>query len=363
MKARSATNQKHIFILNPAAGKGQAAGIEKEIRAICDVAGLDYEIYQTTGPDNGEAYVRRCCEEQTAERHHHAEPGNLRFYACGGDGMLNEVVNGVMSAARGQAAWTGAARDDAPGEDAPGEDAPGTGDGQALPEVGCIPLGTGNDFVRNFPEADFTDLIGQIQGKASFCDLIRYDVAGDGEKYHRYCVNMFNIGFDCNVVDMTDRLKRLPLVAGGAAYLAGVAATLIRKKGENLRVCYEDCFVHDGPLLLLSIANGCFCGGGIRGLPRALTNDGRMDVSLVKNVSRSTFVRLFPKYVKGSHLKDPRLRDILRYSQEQRLVISANNDTLKLCVDGEIATARTVRFEICPGAFRFVIPSRRESSG
>lgn len=315
---------KHVFVVNPAAGQGEAAGLSGEIEAVCSVAGGSYEIYETTAVGDAERFVRERCEQYADGREASEDSSRLRFYACGGDGTLGEVVNGAAD--------------------------------YDFTEVGCIPVGTGNDFIRNFPEARFDDLIAQIRGEACLCDLMHYEGICDGREVSRYCVNMFNIGFDSNVVDMTARMKRLPLVTGSMAYLASIAAMLIEKKGADLRVEYEDGFVYDGKLLLISIANGCFCGGGIKGLPRARTDDGVFDVSLVKNVPRHVFIRLFPKYMKGTHLEEKRLADVVRYTHERGLVISPRSDSMKLCVDGEITKAGQIRLKICPGAVRFVVP-------
>ncbi|MBQ9015883.1 MAG: diacylglycerol kinase family lipid kinase [Firmicutes bacterium] len=334
---------RHFFLVNPAAGQGKALDLIPDIHAVCQVAGIDYEVHETTAPGDAERFVRSCCEKQaavdgaTASADRQAAratasadrqaASSLRFYACGGDGTLNEVVNGAA--------------------------------GYDFAEIGCIPAGTGNDFIRNFPEGRFDDLIAQIRGQASLCDLIRYEGICDDAYVSRYCVNMFNIGFDSNVVDLTARMKKLPLMSGSLAYLASVFAMLAEKKGADLRVEYGDGFVHDGKLLLIAVANGCFCGGGVKGIPRAVTDDGRFDVSLVRNIPRHTFVRLFPKYMKGTHLSDRRLSDVIRYTRETSLHISPNRKTMKLCVDGEITKAGAVRFTIAPKAFRFVVPGSK----
>lgn len=336
---------KHIFVINPSAGQGKTDELTSDIEAVCTAGNLDYEIYETKKPGDAEEYVRQCCEagaseaqccEASALERGGGQTGaadgadRLRFYACGGDGTLNEVVNGVS--------------------------------GYDFAEAGCIPVGTGNDFVRNFPDARFDDLIAQVRGESSLCDLIRYEGVCDGQEVSRYCVNMFNIGFDSNVVDMTSRMKRVPLVTGPMAYLASILTMLIEKKGAQLRVEYEDGFVYDGKLLLISIANGCFCGGGIKGLPRAVTDDGLFDVSLVKNVPRHVFLRLFPKYMKGTHLAEKRLADVVRYTHEKSLLITPKREVMKLCVDGEITKAGQIRMQVCPKAFRFIVPDRSRPS-
>lgn len=344
---------KHIFVMNPAAPGCDAYALRKDIFALWPAAGVDFEIYETRGPGDGEAFVRRCCAEAAGREARQEAAGQsddgrcgaavsagqdapgsdaprsdaprLRFYACGGDGTLNEVVNGAA--------------------------------GVAFAEVGCVPLGTGNDFVRNFPEADFTDMLAQLRGEPVPCDLIRYESVLDGRTVRRYGVNMFNIGFDCAVVDKTDQIKRLPLINGSAAYLVSIAQNLILKRGEDLRIEYPDGYVYEGKLLLLSLANGCFCGGGIKGLPLASTDDGRMDVSLVRDVPRRTFVKLFPKYQNGTHLDDPRVREILRYTQETSLVVTPKKGSMKLCVDGEISRTGKVRFSMATKAIRFIVPT------
>lgn len=311
---------RHIFIINPLAGKkGREEKTERAITAAGKKLGLETEIYRTRHAGDGERFCRRVCGESAG-----AEP--IRFYACGGDGLLNEVANGTF--------------------------------GFPHAEVGCVPLGTGNDYVRNYGALeDFFDMETQLCAQAVKSDVIRYTVQLDGQAQKpRYCVNMFNIGFDCNVVDQTARVKNWPLVNGSAAYLLSVAIILIKKKGAELRVRYEDGSVFDGKLLLIATANGAFCGGGVRGVPLAKTDDGKMDVSLVRDISRRTFLRMFPKYAKGTHLSDPRLEGIMDYRQCQSLEISAKGGPMRLCTDGEITDAQSVKFEIVPGAIHFLLP-------
>lgn len=337
-------NMKHIFILNPKAAGKRGEQLVRDIHAIWSTSGEDYEIYETRHSGDAEDFVRmRCTTDPVIDAKGNRMP--LRFYACGGDGTLCEVVNGVMSEAGGDSDTLAARR--------------------PRIEIGCIPMGTGNDFVRNFPASDFNDLMDQLRGEAVACDLIKYEAeppkGPEGPQAKgapaRYCINMFNIGFDCAVVDKTDQFKRLPLINGSAAYLVSIAQNLILKRGEELRIEYPDGFVYEGKLLLLSLANGCFCGGGIKGLPLASTDDGRMDVSLVRDVPRRTFVKLFPKYQNGTHLDDPRVREILRYTQETSLVVTPKKGSMKLCVDGEISRTGKVRFSMATKAIRFIVPA------
>ena len=221
-------------------------------------------------------------------------------------------------------------------------------------------MGTGNDYIRNYGAvSSFLDIKAQIRGESRSSDAIHYraeygDVVTEG-----YCANMFNIGFDCNVVDMTARVKTWPFVGGSLAYLISVAIILIKKKGADLLIEYDDGTVIDGRILLIAIANGCFCGGGVKGVPESVLDDGLVDVSVVKDVSRLTFITLFPSYAKGTHLSKKKIidRDIIRYTKEKALTVTANGESLRLCTDGEITTQKKVRFSIVENAFRFIVPS------
>lgn len=312
---------RHIFIINPASGRNRKRkALKAQIIKTAENLNLCAEIYETRSRGDGENYVKEQCRQRTAGE-------RLRFYACGGDGSLNEVVNGAVN--------------------------------QSDVEVGCIPMGTGNDYVRNFPEAgDFSDIAAQMRGKPVSGDLIRYTEAG----ISRYCINMFNIGFDCNVAVQTDQIKKFPLIRGSLAYLISVFLVLIQKKGADLIIEYEEGPAHDGELLLVALANGCFCGGGVKGIPRAVVDDGLMDVSLIHDVSRRTFVRLFPKYAKGTHLEEPGIDRILDYRKCRKVTIHPNRGQMNLCVDGEVKSAGTVEFEIVPQCIRFVVPDQEISA-
>ena len=345
---------KHIFIINPNAGKKKTDLLKKDIRAVWDTAGEAYQFYETKATGDGEGYVRKCCEEFAGSKDTRTSSGSagsppfsrLRFFACGGDGTLNEVINGSY--------------------------------GYDFVEVGCIPMGTGNDFVRNFPDYNFSDILAQLKGTPTPCDLIRCELSptapedragkedsrdedragGGSATLTRYCVNMINIGFDCSVVDTTDRIKKAPFVSGSFAYLGSVAVNLIKKSCIKVAAVYPDESIYKGNVLLLSIANGSFCGGGIKGLPKARTDDGLMDVSLVKDVSRTTFVKLFPKYQKGTHLEDPRTGAFLSYSQVGSLRVLPYHQNFKICIDGEIMLTGSVNFAVEEKAFAFVLPDR-----
>ncbi len=320
---------KHVFIMNPESGKlRNRRHIVKEIHEKAADFEADYEIYFTKGQGDGGMYARELCERYCKDFDAgRCEEARLRIYGCGGDGTVNELVNGCF--------------------------------GYKGVEIGVIPMGTGNDYIRNYGKVDdFKDIRRQMRGRSVTSDLIGFRAVYDNNIMEGYCANMFNIGFDCNVVDLTSKVKRWPLVGGSLAYLISVFLILIRKKGADLRIEYMDGRVLDGKILLIAIANGCYCGGGVKGVPYCRLDDGLMDVSVVNDISRTSFVTLFPSYAKGTHMHKHKIQaqKIIQYSKETSLKITANGDSLRLCTDGEITTQKTVEFHIVPDGFRFVVP-------
>lgn len=307
---------KHIFIVNPAAGKGiEARPLTDKIRDGCEVSGVDFTVYQTTRRGDATEYVRRL----SARKPHEDE---YRFYACGGDGTLSEVINGVVDEGR---------RGPLPGI-----------------HVGCVPIGTGNDFVRNFKQYEFfSDITKQLLGDPIVIDCFALN--------DRYGINMFNVGFDCDVVCKAAELKKQPLMPKRLAYVAGVALVLIKNAGKVISVHRADGSEITREFELCAVANGGFCGGGFYSAPESRLDDGLLDISLIKKVSRSTFLALVGSYKKGTHLGTRLGKKVVAYSKERSIAFRFSEDTA-VSIDGEIETVREAVFRSVPGSVSFVLP-------
>ena len=306
---------KTVFIINQYAGQGKKTNslIEK-IRNLKD---FDTEMYITKFPGDATRYVKSFCENN----------GPARFIACGGDGTLNEVLNGIIGF------------DDA--------------------EVGIIPVGTGNDFQRNFENRHmFEDVWCQVLGTSVKCDAIQYKTVIHNEVKTGYCANMFNIGFDCNVADLKTEMQKKPFVPGSMSYLISIFVTLIKKKGANLKVEIDGVERHNGKLLLTSIANGCYCGGGIMSNPLASVKDGLININIIKNISRLKFLHLLPYYMKGNFLELKNIEKVILSEKCSKVKITPLDGKMRICVDGEIIDAGETEFEICHNAFNFVVPEK-----
>lgn len=307
---------KSIFIINPCAGQGKGLDkLEADINEASFKTRIPVEIYHTKAVGDAERFAREVAEKGE----------EVRLFACGGDGTLNEVANGAF--------------------------------GYDNVEIGVLPIGTGNDYIRNYGTSNqFMNIEKQLLGEASKFDLIKYTGIMDGKKQVRYCANMINIGFDCNVVDKTAEMKKKPLISGSMAYLLSVLAILIKKKGANLRVEVDDRLVHKGPNLLCAIANGSYCGGGVYSSPQAKTDDGLMDVNVVLDMSRVKFLKLFPSYKKGTHFQVKGIEKMVQAYPCQRATIEPLDGEMRVCADGEICTAERITLEVVSKAINFVRP-------
>lgn len=303
---------KHCFIVNPAAGKGKKIDwLIHEIEQTFSSSGEQYEIYRTTGSGDAADYVRRTAMSDPEE--------SYRFYACGGDGTLCEAVCGVMR----------------------------------LPNrenvaLGVIPIGTGNDFVRNFSEpAVFSDISAQVRGVPCWLDVLQCNQI--------YALNMVNVGFDCEVVVKTAKLKKRKWIPSGFAYIGGLLLTLIRKPCVQMAVTVDAQPRKSRTYLLNTYANGGFCGGGFHSNPRSSLCDGKIDALFVKDISRMKFVSLVGDYQKGTHLK-PSLEHILWNEKADTVDLIFEKET-PVSVDGEIVYTRELHLSVLEGALPFLVPA------
>lgn len=311
---------KTLFILNAHAGsKDGTKSVAEHVNAYKSGHPEMYiELHETVSKGDAEGYTARFCEENASE-------DEIRVIACGGDGTVNDVLNSVIK-------YPNAV-------------------------LGIIPIGTGNDFCRNLTTAgDFSDIGAQMGGEVKTCDSIRYSGMIGGKEDVRYCLNMFNIGFDCNVVDMTASVKRTRFISGSLAYLISVLIILIKKKGANLKIELDGKVYNNGSLLLTSIANGSYCGGGVKSNPLADISDGKIDVNIVHNVSRLKFLRLFPSYQKGTHVSINGIEKIVEPHKCVHAVITPLGGNMRLCADGEITDAGVITFDLMPDSVRLLIP-------
>ena len=206
---------RHIFIVNPRSGHQDATPVIQ--KALSELNPSEpYEIYVTSAPGDATQYVRTRCQADTSP---------LRFYACGGDGTLNEVINGA-------AGFDHAA-------------------------VGCYPCGSGNDFIKYFGGRKFfTDLGALMSGHEQRVDMIRVN--------DRYAINVVNMGFEAKTAARMIRFRHLPLMHGYRAYYGAIVLTLIDGVRHRCKIAVDGETMMDGNILLCTLANGDYVGGSFQ---------------------------------------------------------------------------------------------------
>ncbi len=303
---------KYCFIINPASGKtATKEGLDEKILAACAKKDIQPTIIVSKSAEDAAQQVKNFCAENAGEQ--------LRVYACGGDGTLSIVANAIMQL----------------------ED-------HSNVSLGVVPVGTGNDYVRNFvPSEQFFDIDAQLDATPLDIDLIKCNDV--------YSVNMINIGFDSQVVCTMARLKASKMVPSKFAYILGLVVTLIKKPGVNLSISADGGEAVKRELLLTTFANGRFCGGGFNSNPNGNLNDGKLNALFVNNISRTKFLSLVGYYKKGEHLSGKFhniLNDEVATSYEMQFDVST-----PISVDGEIRFVDKISVCSVKHAIKFLVPA------
>ena len=298
---------RHVFILNPAAGKKKGAlSLIPEIEALFSRYDLEYAIHITDAPGQATALAQ-------AEV---AKGDPVRLYACGGDGTLLEVASGMA-------------------------DAPHA-------ELACVPCGSANDFIRFMPDKDrFHDLARLVAGTARRVDAIRCN--------EKLSLNLCCLGVDADVGARMVKYKHLPLVSGPMAYNLALVNTFFRPLGRKLRITMETTqgkVEREGIFMFALAANGQYYGGGYHGSPLSQPDDGLLDFVLIHKISHLRVLAILGKYKRGEHLG----LDCCESFRGTSMEIVADTPAI-VNADGECMEDTRVRFEILPAAVSFVFPS------
>jgi diacylglycerol kinase (ATP) len=289
------------LILNPSSGTDKAPDFLPSInQALRDRFGR-MEIVMTT--------AARDAEDAAAQA---ARDGCDRVFVAGGDGTLNEVVNGLMS------------------EDALGR-----------VTIGLLPLGTGNDFARMLHLSEKPE-----EAMASLFDAreVRVDV---GTLNGRAFVNTSGGGFISEVTQALD--DRLKSIAGKLAFLIAGGQAVVDYEPVPVRIQADDRPAFDSTPHMFAVCNARQIGGGRLIAPHAEIDDGWLDVCLVEAMPLLEFVALLRKVADGSHLEDDRVRYFRVRSMEMTF-----ERPVKVNTDGELLEAKTCSYRIAPGAARFL---------
>lgn len=295
---------KHLFIVNPAAGKKScSAEVYAHAAGIFAARNDDFDFYVTKAPMDAADAVRRAA----------AGGEELRVYSCGGDGTYNECVCGAAG----------------------------------LENVAVTPYatGTGNDFIRMFgaEQSLFRDMDALVNGTVHPMDVM--DCNG------RICANIASVGFDARVGTDVHKYSDIPVIGGAAGYVASLTVNFA--KGLHRPMKISGCgYTGEGEYTMVCVCNGTYYGGGFNPIPEADPCDGVMNILVVGEIPRARAAGLVLTYARGQYRKMPQYIIPLRGSE---INIAFDRESV-VNIDGEAVYDTHVHIKLIPGGVNFIAP-------
>ena len=293
-----------LLIANPLAGTGRSASAAVEAIRAADV---DFTLVTSERRGHAVELARRGVTED-----------GFRFVvAIGGDGTVNEVVNGLVDARSGEPH---------------AEDL----------VLGVLPGGSGCDFLRTWGlDVPVERLVSQhlLTEAVLPLDLGRVTFSGpEGEPVARLFANIAEVGFGA---DVTRRATMLPRFVGSRRYLLATVLSTVRVRAVEATVRLDHT-ERTEPITEVVVANGQFFGGGMKVAPRALPDDGTFNVQTWRGGAREVLENL-PKVRAGEHLGSPSVREW----QSSRVDVNAERP-MRVEADGEVLGFTPATFEVLP---------------
>ena len=316
--ALNGSMDKHRFrnpcvILNPRAGSGKAKRRWAALLPILEGELGRFDAKFTEQPGHATQLARDALND-----------GADLVVATGGDGTLNEVVNGYFS------------------------------DGHAInpnAALGLVPLGTGGDFRRsaNLPSAPIEAVKAIAEGMPRRIDACRVRlVSQDGAPVERYCINLASFGIGGDVA-VAGKHNFLTPYSGKAAFLWATAISFLRFRPKPVRMAFDGNPPGDPiGVMEVMIGNGGYTGGGMFPCPLAKLDSGYLEITVVKQVSLFQFLRAVPILYSGQIHDHPECEHY-----RVRKIAATAEETILAEVDGEAVGSLPLTAEVLPGAVSF----------
>ncbi len=300
--------RRYKIIVNPTAGRGAGASAISRIRATFRNHGLYYDLVETERPMHAADLAQQA-----------AEDGFDVVVACGGDGTVNEVLNGLMRADNRTA-------------------------------LGVLCVGRGNDFAfgAGIPQTVEEGIQALADDRRKTIDIgcVRGGLFPEG----RYFANGVGIGFDAVVGFEAKKLKRLHGFLG--YFVAALRTIFLYFDAPTVRI-EHDADDFEQRSLMISIMNGRRMGGGFMMAPDARNDDGYLSLCIAEQVTRGQTFALIPRFMRGTQASHPAIRTGLT----SRILVTALAGHLPAHADGETISTEGVRLavEIMPQRIDVVV--------
>ena len=312
---------RYLFILNPAAGKQDCTvQLIPQLQQATVRVGIPVDAVATCKTEyagHAKALARAAAEEA-------AKAGEqLHIWTAGGDGTLVEALTGVQ--------------------------------GFANAAVGCLPYGSGNDFLRTYgTRAEFTDLDAQLAGGEVTIDLLETSLG--------LSATICAAGLDAQVAYGIPKFRRIPLCGGEVSYLLSIVEQLCGHIGRRVTFTIDDEEL-TVDCLMCAICNGRAYGGGFLAAPEADPADGWLDVMIVRRVGRLTIAKLLGMYKSGRHFVNGQLTEEAKpyflYRRARRVALrpADGRGPIVATADGECAPCDAVEAVLRPLSGRILLPA------
>lgn len=285
------------FIINPKANRGKVKKKVEAVERILHERKIDYAFHYTTAKGVASSLAKRFSEEKGAV-----------IVAIGGDGTVNEVLNGINT----QNAY-----------------------------FGIIPSGSGNDFVASagIPEDPEKALDLILNGKTKPTDYMVCDgVRG---------INVIGTGID---VDILNRCRKYKILRGKLQYLVSLIVSLIKFKFYKFKI-ERNGDIHEQEGLIVAVGNGRQFGGGIRICPEAVIDDGKLDFVVAGKLKKIRIPKAFIKLMKGKILE----QDFTTFELKERVRIDFDSP-VTVQIDGELYEGLNFDVSIVKGGINVFRP-------
>jgi diacylglycerol kinase family enzyme len=305
-------SERIVAIVNPRSNLGatgqRLSALKRELSAA--LSGADYELLLSEGPLHAVALARKAVLE-----------GAGRVIACGGDGTISEVVEGIMTS--------------------------GASERVAL---SVLARGTGSDFMRSLrayapsartsraPDSALSELRVDV-GRAEFS-------LENGERATRHMLNVASVGMSAEAVRWVDAQGRQGK-RNRLSYLMSAFVGLSRYRVSEVEVRVDGVLLFNGPLQSAAVANGGFFGGGMPVAPAACLDDGLFEVVCIAPPSALQVLPFFARFLRGKHIGHP----LTRAARAHEVKLTSAGEVW-LEIDGEPVGKLPVRIEVLPARLR-----------
>ncbi|MBC8262656.1 MAG: diacylglycerol kinase family lipid kinase [Anaerolineales bacterium] len=298
------------LIVNPEAANGAVGKNWPRIRDFLQAEGARFDAALTEKPGHATQLARQALDD-----------GYRTIVAVGGDGTVNEVINGLVV------------------------------EGSVDPEatLGIIPWGTGADFTRmlGIPRDYMEACRHLLRSEPRSVDLGRITCLREGQEVERYFINAAGLGFDGEVAEI---VNRFPKVLGGTiTYLACLFISLVTYRNKNVELSFDGQHVR-GRVNSIVVCNGRYFGGGMFIAPGASLDDGLFYVVILGNLNKLEVVVNLPRIYKGTHLTHPKVS----HFSAKEIHIEAR-ERMFLQAEGELIGEAPATFRVIPRALKVLV--------